>query len=193
MMRREAIPRRRPPSRDSRRTILIYCGAARTEPDYFNGLKSSLRTPAVTVKVRQEGVDPVRLVRIAAGYRDRRPGVFDQVWCVVDVDQFDLPSAIAEARRLGIRLAVSNPCFELWLLLHHADCRGHCSGYPDVAARLSRHVPGYDKTRLNFANYAPGLDDAAERARSMEPTGSDHACNPSTNVWQLIDSIREQR
>jgi hypothetical protein len=44
-MRREAVQRRRPSGRDSRRTILVYCGAARTEPDYFNGLKSSLRTP----------------------------------------------------------------------------------------------------------------------------------------------------
>jgi hypothetical protein len=192
-MRREAVQRRRPAGRDSRRTILVYCGAARTEPDYFSGLKSSLRAPAVTVKIRQEGVDPVRLVRIAAGYRDRHPGVYDEVWCVVDVDQFDVGSAVTEARKLGVRLAVSNPCFELWLLLHHADCRAHCSGYSDVAARLGRHVPGYDKTRLNFADYAAGLTRAGERARAIEPTGLEHGRNPSTNVWQLIGSIEEQR
>jgi hypothetical protein len=191
-MTRRELAARRGPRRASRRTILLYCGADRTEPDYFNGFKATLRASAVTVKVRQEGVDPVRLVRAAAGYRDRHRDEYDQVWCVVDVDQFDLDAAVAEARRHGIRLAVSNPCFELWLLLHHADCRAHCSGYPDLAARLKRHVPGYDKSRLNFADYAGAIAQASQRARDLEPTGADFGRNPSTNLWQVIETLTEQ-
>lgn len=96
------------------------------------------------------------------------------------------------ARRAGVSLAVSNPCFELWLLLHHAECRSHCTGYADVASRLKKHVPGYDKTRLNFADYADGLNDAVKRARDLEPTGTDHTQNPSTGVWRLVGKIVER-
>lgn len=111
---------------------------------------------------------------------------------MVDVDEFDLGRAEAEARRHRVRLAVSNPCFELWLLLHHADCRSYCSGYQDVATRLRRHVLGYDKSRLTFADYAGGLAQASKRAKDLEPTGAEFGRNPSTNVWQLIETIMEQ-
>jgi hypothetical protein len=55
---RDSVRRRRPAQRESRRRMLVYCGAARIEPDCSNRLKSPLRTPAVTVAIRQEGVDP---------------------------------------------------------------------------------------------------------------------------------------
>jgi hypothetical protein len=98
-MRREAVQRRTPARRASRRTILLYCGAARTEPDYFNGLKSALRTSSVTVKIRQEGVDPARLVRVAADYRDRHPGVYE-------------PSGIGHSR---------NPSTNVWQLIDRIE------------------------------------------------------------------------
>jgi hypothetical protein len=52
-------------------------------------------------------------------------------------------------------------------------------------------VPGYDKARLNFADFAPGVDDAIKRARDLDPSGAEHRRNPSTNVWQLVERIRE--
>ncbi|GLH99201.1 RloB family protein [Phytohabitans aurantiacus] len=187
MRRRESTSRRVSPKR--RYTVLVYCGAARTEPDYFNGLKRHLRSQTVTVKIRYDGVAPKQLVRIAATYRDKTPGAYDEVWCVVDTDEFDIDAALAEARRRGVSLAVSNPCFELWLLLHHDKCTSHCTGYADVAGRLRKHVPGYDKARLDFADYAAGVDDATARAKAL---GVDHAVNPSTGVWRLVETIREK-
>lgn len=172
-----------------RRTILVYCGADRTEPDYFDGLRRRFRDSGVTIKVRRQGVDPVTLVRSAAAYLERKPGSFDEVWCVVDVDQYDIAAATAEARRLGIGLAVSNPCFEVWLLLHHVDCHAYCNGPPDVERRLKKHVSAYDKTELEFGKFADGVHDAVKRAKSLDPTGKDHTRNPSTNVWQVVEQV----
>jgi hypothetical protein len=98
---------------------------------------------------------------------------------------------VSLANRQDVNLAVSNPCFELWLLLHHADCRSHCAGYADVVARLRKHVPAYDKTDLRFADYVAGVYDAVKRARELDPTGVDHARNPSTGVWRLVSTISE--
>ncbi|WP_433527907.1 RloB family protein [Micromonospora sp. CA-263727] len=193
MPRRENHGGRRRPVLDRRYTVLVFCGAARTEPAYLDGLKRVTRSSGLTVKIRQDGVAPDALVRAAAGYRARHPGVFDEVWCVVDVDDFDIESAAVEARRRNVHLAVSNPCFELWLLLHHADCRSYCAGYPDVANRLKRYVPAYDKTRLDFADFAPGLAGALARAEELDPTGSDHRRNPSSGMWRLVGRILEKR
>lgn len=182
---------RRQPVRRSARTALVYCGGVSTEPVYFEGLKDAFRGRHITIKIRSEGLDPQRLVRAAAMYRDHRPGAFDEVWCVVDVDEFDIASAVREAKRHRIHMAVSNPCFELWLLLHHADCRGHCAGYADVVARLKRHVPAYDKARLDFGDYAEGVGDAVKRGRDLDPSGAGHQRNPSTGVWRLVETIME--
>jgi hypothetical protein len=190
-MRREASSGRRPSGRN-RRTVLVYCGAPRTEPDYLKGLRRHLRSSAVTLKVRGKGVAPIQLVGAAAAYRDQRPGAFDEVWCVTDVDEFDVPPAMVEARRQRVHLAVSNPCFKLWLLLHHADRRAHCSGCTNVTARLKRHVPTYDKARLDFADFAGGIDSAVKRAKDLDPTGQDHERNPSTGLWRLVELIQEK-
>jgi len=191
MPRRENRGVRRQPVARSRRTFLIYCGALRTERDYFDGFRERVRQGNVTLKVRQEGIDPAAVVRAAAGYRDRSPDRFDEVWCVVDTDQYDIDAAVVEARRCSVQLAVSNPCFELWLLLHLADCRAFCRDRKEVERRLHKHVPTYDKRRLNFADFAPGVNNAIKRARDLDPTGTEHGRNPWTNVWQLVERILE--
>ncbi|MGW6281706.1 RloB family protein [Kribbella sp. NPDC055071] len=105
---------------------------------------------------------------------------FDEVWCVFDVDDFDIEPATREARRAGLELAVSDPCFELWLLLHHEDCRAFQNGYKDVVRSLQKHVGGYDKTKLAFADYAGGVTAATVRAEKLGESG-----NPSTGMWRL--------
>lgn len=173
--------------------MLVYCGGIRTERDYFEALKQQLRASSLTVRIRQAGIAPDALVQAAAAYRDRRPGVFDEVWCVVDVDEFDIAAAAAEARRSAISLAVSNPCFELWLLLHHADCQSYCNGCQDVHRRLRKHVPGYDKSRIDIVRFADGVDDAVKRAKALDPSGTTYEKNPSTGAWQVVEQIRNAR
>jgi hypothetical protein len=190
MMRPHRRTDRRVGTRPRRRQILVYTGGLRTEPAYLTGLIRHGGQLGVAVTVKSKGLDPRQLVHNAAAFIRRSQELFDEVWCVVDVDEFDIGAAVAEARRAGVSLAVSNPCFELWLLLHHADCRGYCAGYEDVVVRLKKHVPGYDKARLDFADYAPGIGDATKRAMEL---GDDHSQNPSTGMWRLVEMIRERR
>jgi RloB-like protein len=185
---RENSRRRRLPGA-APRTILVYCGGDRTEPDYFDGLRVSLRSSRVTVKVRKESIAPDALVRAASAYRDRRPNVFDEIWCVVDVDQFDIDAASLEARRYGVSLAVSNPCFEFWLLLHHVDRRSYCADCTEVVRLLRKYVPRYDKARLRFNDFTMGMTPAVDRARKLDATGEHWRRNPSTGVWRLVEQI----
>jgi hypothetical protein len=58
--RREPRARRRLKSR-----ILVVCGAQKTEKSYFEGLRSHVRNPAVTVKIETKPVCPTQVVEHA--------------------------------------------------------------------------------------------------------------------------------
>lgn len=68
----------------------------------------------------------------------------DQVWAVFDEDEHP---AVKEARdvckRGNVGIAYSNPCFELWLILHHEEF-----DRPDDRHQIQRHFntlcPDYD-------------------------------------------------
>lgn len=130
---RDPSLRRRVAFRTPRRTFLVFCEGTRTEPDYIKALKlePAVRESAsvdIRVDLAASGAVPLTLVNAAAEARARsvqEQGEVDQVWCLFDVEwprnHPDLPEARAKAEGSGVRLAISNPCFELWLALHFAD------------------------------------------------------------------------
>ena len=129
---RKRRPGRRPPFLDPKPTILVVSEGEVTEPEYIDGLWHACRNPRVTVKVAPEHGGPKTLVEHAKEYKEQaraeadREGddnlAYDWVWCVFDFDEgHHVDDAIAMATACGIHLAISNPCFELWLLLHFRD------------------------------------------------------------------------
>lgn len=180
MARRENSARRSrrtvPPRRNN---VLIVSGGEKTESQYFSGLRLTRRAP-ITVKCKVDA--PHKLVRHAAKLRDQYREEFHAVWCVVDVDNFDIAAAIKEADSVKVNLAVSNPCFELWLLLHFADHRAHIADYRAARDLLVKHVPGYDK-RLDYSTFDVGVEDAIARAALLGPG------NPATDVGRLVGAV----
>jgi hypothetical protein len=168
MTRRENRQQRRAQSRTSVDTVLV-CGGKVTEPKYFESIKKLYRNPAVKIRVKALGVSPVDLVRYAISLRR----------CLPD-------SAVALAARNEILLAVSNPCFEVWLPLHFERCMAALRGYDQVKKRIRRHVPDFDKECASFMVFHPGIPDALARARAMSELGQEHRTNPATVVWALV-------
>jgi hypothetical protein len=118
---------------------------------------------------------------------------YDEVWCVFDVDEHPhLPDARQQARDNGIYLAVSNPCFELWALLHFQAQTAFLER-GDARSRLQRHLPHYNKA-LPFARLHPNYAEAVQRAEELErrrEDADDPGGNPSTGVHRLTERIRE--
>lgn len=131
MGRRKEPPSGRPKKRLERRNrFLIVCGGKVTEPSYFSILKGDLGL-SNTVDVRSVPKDPLSVVREAVKIADAdrkesgRDGFdqFREAWVIVDCDNFcNLQQAQAEASESGIRLVISNPCFEVWLIDHAQVC-----------------------------------------------------------------------
>lgn len=181
MPRRENSATRSGRRRQERSQTLVICGGEKTEVDYFSGLKR-LHRARITVKPKCDS--PANLVRFAERLRNLYPEEFDEVWCVVDVDEFDIEAASVAAQRAGIELAISNPCFEFWLLLHFRDPCGPAKACREIVSHLSKCLTGYDKTKLDFGHFAERVPAAIERASKIDSAG-----NPSTGVWRLVEKV----
>jgi hypothetical protein len=178
--------------RRERQRLLVVCGAKVTEKDYLQGLVVHLANPAVTVRFKARACSPSQLIEYAVSERERSRGDFDQIWCVFDVDEYDVATAVAQARKHGIEVAVSNPCFELWLILHFCKHTAYAPSYRALVPSLKQHLPGYDKARLRFRDFCDGWEAAALRARELAQRGDEHRTNPSTGVWSLVESIADR-
>lgn len=205
--RRGSLPKRRQEHRAPRQRFLVLSEGARTEPDYCRWLRDQLGSRLLRIEPKGgDGTsDPLRLVRKAvklkadAAQRARREKdaflAYDQVWCLVDVDDHTtLGQAAAEARKADIQLAVSNPCFELWALLHLEDRRGHIERNA-LRERLRVHMPDYDK-QLRHDLLAGRVGQAVERAQHLDRLHADSSraagSNPSTGVWRLVEILLQE-
>ena len=95
------------------------------------------------------------------------------------------------ARDNGIDLAVSNPCFELWLLLHFRENPG-MQHRAKVKEMLKKHVPEYAK-HIDYSAFSEGYSSAVKRAEQLDKFAEDSKSpghNPSTGVYILAEFIR---
>jgi hypothetical protein len=127
-VRRTGLQPRPAPFRDARLFVIAVEGAE-TEPWYFGGLIAQDLLPIrrVTIEVLAPTPEDGRSAPEHAAARlddflavSPRPP--DERWLVVDVDRHhNLMDTLARAERAGVRFALSNPCFEVWLQLHLTD------------------------------------------------------------------------
>jgi RloB-like protein len=111
---------------------------------------------------------------------------------VCDVDEFDVRTAIVEAAAHDdVELALSQPCFEVWLILH---LKSGCPGFNDATqagAHLKKVLPHWDKTALRFSDFSGRrVLEAVDHAKGL---GEPPDANPSTAVWRVIESLRTPR
>lgn len=192
--------RRSAGSRPERRTIMVFCEGVNSEPDYINGLK---RLPnisannALDLRIHPGKGVPLTLVERAVGFRDE-PEI-DELWCVFDVEwpkhHPNLKPAIQLARSNDINLAISNPCFELWLILHHRD-HGSFINTGD-AERLSRVLDGRPGKSIDGDMYMPLRKEACRRARNLEKRHARDDTkfpddNPSSGMFKFLASLERE-
>lgn len=189
--------KRKGPSKPEKYVISLFCEGAATEPEYFQALA---RLPAVRettkldLRIDLTGAVPITLVKQAILAKER--GSANEYWCVFDVEWPDqhphLADAIALAANKKIPIAVSNPAFELWLLLHHKDHQAHLDTQQAIQER--RLVDGSTDKHLDPAKYLPLRAVAAARAEQLRirharnGSSSPHD-NPSSNVYHLVAAI----
>jgi hypothetical protein len=129
-------------------------------------------------------------------------GEGDSFWIVCDCDHWvepnhirNLTQVLRQCRQKDIQVALSNPCFDLWLLLHFADFPADDTLTCDeVADRLRDAAGSYDKTkvynlRIDDEKVSAAVKRAADRHQSLEEI----PMRPQTAVHLIIQSLVARR
>ena len=192
--------RRRVPRINKLARFVIFCEGELTEPLYLNAFAALEEVRSVaTLDIRGLGCEPRKLVEEARAARRSERGHSTGVtkyWCVFDVEaptpHARLNEAVQMARDNDISVAISNPCFELWLILHYTDHERWIDN-DDCGSQRRRQDNSQGKS-LDGAVYMPRRDQAIKRAKRLAML---HARanrelpsnNPSSSLYRLLEAI----
>ncbi len=191
---------RRPQPMKPKPRLLIVCEGRRTEPNYFEGFRKENHNVVIRL-CESPGKTPLQIVRytlLKAKELDIGKVAGDTAWCVFDVDECE-DKAMQRAIELAgdeLELAVSNPCFEVWFLLHYTYAEKRMDTCRDVITELRRYIPGYDKSAEHFDRLRSSVPIAVLNAERLERgrVGMGYAAhmrdaNPCTNIHNLVKMI----
>lgn len=186
--------------RDARLFILATEGAV-TEPQYFRGLQERGVVDRLRVKIEviptplDAGTSAPRhvlerLSEIASQYNLIAD---DELWLIIDADRVwerHLPQVTREAFQKGFFVAVSRPCFELWLLLHVSDDVSSISTCADCSRALRMQLGRYNKSNLDMDHFPrSAVLDAIRRASALDPGGDRWPQSIGSHVYQLASRL----
>ncbi len=183
------------------RQICVFTEGKATEPDYIQHWSREHRQTVKVVIDKFHG-GPLQLVdraikRRTSEQHEARRGrgeAFDEYWCVFGRDEhqnFDL--AVIRAVSNGIGIAHSNPCIELWFMLHFSDQTSFIDRHD--AQRASKKLLGCEKRLTPQALKELQAEFCTARCRAQALNNKHHLdgsaprSNPSSDVWRLITSI----
>lgn len=216
--------------------IVVVCEGKETEVDYFEGFNSRYMRVDVRVanknsrgKNKAKATDPESLVKKANNIKNndfdinKKDG--DRVWCVFDVDiNYNNSNAvqskideIQKAKKISdkneIKLGISNPCFELWYLLHYEYTTANLKNYDDVKKRLNKYINSYEKNISIYSELKQYVDNAIKNGKKLKKYHEDLGAklpniekdnykavvkdlvesNPYTNIGDLIEYMESLR
>jgi hypothetical protein len=120
----------------------------------------------------------------------------DQYWLVLDVDTWPVEAlgvVAQEAARAGYRLAISNPCFEVWLVLHETEDLGFLAGFgpPKRSGATKRRLGELCPQGITEV-LAAKCWTARARAHALDTRRDERWPNDTgTHVYRLIDAFAD--
>ncbi|RYE75669.1 MAG: RloB domain-containing protein [Myxococcales bacterium] len=207
VIRRSSLLDRSVQQRDARLFWLIVEGAE-TEPTYFRSLEARGLLPTHRVKLQvlsppNNASAPLHLEALAEDTMARvRREPMDEVWLVFDVDLQSGSNRVRQihevdqfARQKGWGIAVSNPCFEVWYLLHLTDDLSSINhSCASVETALRRELGSYSKrTTPARCLEQEALTSAIARARSLDASPRSPIPDRGSRLHLLLDRLRSYR
>ena len=182
--------------------VILICEGKLTEEHYFKRIQEELGSK-VTLKVECYGQAPKSLVDAAIARRDEDEDLNPSVWCVGDKDSWSnqmLNDQIYRANQNGIQYVLSNPCLELWFVLHY-ELYTREDTNDVLQARAKSWLPPYSTKQSAKALNPKQLDDLlsktdtaitnaiALKGHNERATKPIPRC-PETNLDELIAHLR---
>ena len=196
---------RRRAKREPKASFTLFCEGKNTEPAYFTAVRNIM--DGTLIKIFKD-VGPPMTIALEAHKYGKKMGLLknsrrhknsfeenDRVWAIFDRDDHEkFDDAVTLCESNGVGVARSNPCFELWLILHEADF-DRPDGRDKVKRELARLRPEYNPNRRKIPDCEEmlnRLEDAERRGgkqlQRREGEGMPFGA-PSTTVGDLTREI----
>jgi hypothetical protein len=212
----------RPVESQSKDSKLVYvisiAGEGKTEEQYFDGICDMDRTNLIRIERLEKSNErdtkshPKHVIDLLNERKKQwelhgfEP---NELWMVVDRDKQNvsvsqLIGIIDKCKSEGYNIALSNPTFEFWLLLHVTSIERYeietLIENPKLHAKskkrfiekeLSKILGGYNKKKLRFDDFSAGINDAIMRAKDIETNNEVLVNNLGTSVCLLVEKLLE--
>lgn len=213
--RNSLIRERREAFRDAR-LIVIASEGKDTEQIYFKALAKEYTNPRVHVHILKRSEDeknnssPEHVLEQLNEYKCQYElEADDELWLVTDKDHWTeamLSRVATECMQdVSMHMALSNPCFELWLLLHLVDVasltpeeqrlwienrRKSKSSNPYLKVLLRQKMGSYHESAYDVLTLIQHVEVAIERARLLDKNPADRWPQTlGTRVYLLAESV----
>lgn len=213
--RNSLIRERREAFRDAR-LIVIASEGKDTERIYFKALAKEYTNPRVHVHILKRSEDeknnssPEHVLEQLNEYKCQYElEADDELWLVTDKDHWTeamLSRVATECMQdVSMHMALSNPCFELWLLLHLVDVasltpeeqrlwienrRKSKSSNPYLKVLLRQKMGSYHESAYDVLTLIQHVEVAIERARLLDKNPADRWPQTlGTRVYLLAESV----
>jgi RloB-like protein len=201
--------------------VLSYEGTV-SEKKYFEDFRNSdlfnnsgLIETIPLKRPKNRGTDPINVKKLLQeAKRDYRFKDSDEFWLVIDRDDWEtihkhsFDSLVNDCKaEKNFYLAMSNPCFELWLILHFVDVR-ELTKEEQIAildnAKISNaknHIDivlgnlqgkGYNK-RPDSTIFLPLTINAIERAKAIDNLLEDYPKSLGTHLYKLVEKLIDKK
>jgi hypothetical protein len=214
-MPRTKIPFERPEDKKEARLIIIAAEGRMTERIYFEALAAQYQSTGVHVEIidRQTNSSDPRTVLEALDTFTKTYELDeeDELWMVIDRDYKSWnEQQISEVARLcfqkpGFHFGLSNPAFEIWLLIHLKDIEVYTQEEQDaffenkkvsqektlLKKELSDLLPnGFNESSYEVSRFIPHVIKAINRARTLDKEPDARWPNYlGTRVYLLAEKI----
>lgn len=207
--------RKRPLDRELHQRDTTLCviavEGAKTEAIYFK-IFSDPRQPTFNKRVQvvpliddeNHRSSPEALLERLDDYRKKNDYTdADQFWLVCDLDHWEdhgkLQTALTNCKQRKYCIAVSNPNFELWLLLHFESDLNGILGLSlgdqksAITDRLRQILGGYSKNRFQVDMLVPNVQTAITNSENLDnPPTTGWPNSVGTTVYRLVKWICSQ-
>jgi hypothetical protein len=138
------------------------------------------------------------LARIDEYMKEYEIGERDEFWLVLDCDHWvnsghiqNLIRVMQECRQKGIQIALSQPCFDLWLLLHFAEFPTEKNlTRAQIEKKIREAVGSYDRTKVYKLPFDSNCVKAAiKRSKANQRASSEIPDEPQTAVHRIIEEL----
>lgn len=194
-------------SRKTKKIILIGAeGKNQTERKYFKAF-NQVQSEYKIMAGKGNNTDPVGVVEdllksAKQEELDLKDG--DMLACFIDVDfkkgrDQELRAAMKLARQNNISVFLSNPCFEIWYLLHFRYSTKLYGSNEEVIKELGCYISDYSKSKDVYNLIENKIDQALLNTKRLESYHLENGTNdrlkklPSTEEYKLIEMILEKR